>query len=98
MNRSVLILTDSGGIQEEGPSFGKPILILRTTTERPDAVTAGFAELVGTDPGLIVERATYFLEDSAVSQPFSLRPSPFDYGFAGKLIAQNLFAESPLPR
>jgi UDP-N-acetylglucosamine 2-epimerase (non-hydrolysing) len=94
MNQSVLILTDSGGIQEEGPSFGKPILILRTTTERPEAVTAGFAELVGTDPSIIVERATYFLEDSAVSKSFSLRPSPFGDGCAGRHIADALAFDS----
>jgi UDP-N-acetylglucosamine 2-epimerase len=90
MNKSVLILTDSGGIQEEGPSFGKPILILRTTTERPEAVTAGCAELVGTDTQRIIDRASYYLEHEDIAKEFANRPSPFGDGHAGEVIAQAL--------
>lgn len=64
MERSDLILTDSGGVQEEAPSFGVPVLILRTTTERPEGVDAGVAQLVGTDREAIVEAATRYLDHS----------------------------------
>lgn len=58
MNHAWLILTDSGGIQEEAPSLGKPVLVMRDTTERPEAVTAGTVRLVGTDKQRIVEEVT----------------------------------------
>ena len=87
MNRSTLILTDSGGIQEEAPSFGKPVLILRDTTERPEAVTAGFAELIGTDSTRIFERALHHLSGNT---SFAGRVSPFGDGSAGRMIAQRL--------
>ncbi len=58
MNHARLILTDSGGIQEEAPSLGKPVLVMRDTTERPEAVTAGTVRLVGTDKQRIVEEVT----------------------------------------
>ncbi|WP_395747336.1 non-hydrolyzing UDP-N-acetylglucosamine 2-epimerase [Prosthecobacter sp.] len=90
MKKSVLILTDSGGIQEEGPSFGKPILILRTTTERPEAVAAGCAEIVGTDVQRILERASHYLEDEAHSQRLAGCESPFGDGRAGEAIARAL--------
>lgn len=60
-----LVLTDSGGIQEEAPSLGKPALVLRTTTERPEAVEAGAARLIGTDPEAILGAATRLLDDPA---------------------------------
>ncbi|MBI4442761.1 MAG: UDP-N-acetylglucosamine 2-epimerase (non-hydrolyzing) [Acidobacteria bacterium] len=63
MERAHLILTDSGGIQEEAPSLGKPVLVLREVTERPEAVEAGLAKLVGTDPARIVTETTRLLED-----------------------------------
>src|SRR6202451_527273 len=64
MRRAYLLITDSGGIQEEGPSLGKPILVLREKTERPEAVTAGTVKLVGTDEDRIIKEATALLEDS----------------------------------
>src|SRR5690606_16732303 len=63
MNRSTLILTDSGGIQEEAPSLGKPVLVMRDTTERPEAVAAGTVKLVGTDVDLICTEASRLLND-----------------------------------
>lgn len=63
MNHARLILTDSGGIQEEAPSLGKPVLVMRDTTERPEAVTAGTVRLVGTDKQRIVEEVTRLLKD-----------------------------------
>ena len=65
MRRAHLLLTDSGGIQEEGPSLGKPVLVLREKTERPEAVAAGAARLTGTDPARIVAEASMLLDDAA---------------------------------
>jgi UDP-N-acetylglucosamine 2-epimerase (non-hydrolysing) len=77
MRRSYLLLTDSGGIQEEGPSLGKPILVMREKTERPEAVEAGTVRLVGTDPDRIVSEADsllnrpdLYLRMSAVHNPY----------------------------
>src|SRR5690606_5879654 len=66
MRRSYLILTDSGGVQEEAPSLGKPVLVMRDTTERPEAVDAGTVKLVGTDAELIVREAEALLDDPAM--------------------------------
>ena len=90
MHHSSLILTDSGGIQEEAPSFGKPVLILRDTTERPEAVTAGFAELIGTDADRIFDRAMHHLSGAASSAALAGRVSLFGDGSAGRMIAQCL--------
>jgi UDP-N-acetylglucosamine 2-epimerase (non-hydrolysing) len=65
MRRAHLMLTDSGGIQEEGPSLGKPVLVLREKTERPEAVAAGAARLTGTDPARIVAETALLLDDPA---------------------------------
>jgi UDP-N-acetylglucosamine 2-epimerase (non-hydrolysing) len=69
LDRSMLVLTDSGGIQEEAPSLGKPVLVLRDTTERPEGIAAGSAELVGTDVERIVAAATRHLERGASDSP-----------------------------
>jgi UDP-N-acetylglucosamine 2-epimerase (non-hydrolysing) len=61
--RAYLLITDSGGVQEEGPSLGKPILVLRDKTERPEAVRAGTVKLVGTDREAIITEATHLLDD-----------------------------------
>ena len=66
MRRSYLIMTDSGGIQEEAPALRKPVLVARLTTERPEAIEAGVAELVGTDPAVIVRRIGSLLHDRTV--------------------------------
>ncbi len=88
IRRSHLILSDSGGIQEEAPSFGKPILILRDTTERPEVVTSGFGELVGTDAARILSRTTALLSDAALYRERSSGHNPFGDGRAGFRIAE----------
>jgi UDP-N-acetylglucosamine 2-epimerase (non-hydrolysing) len=64
MSNSYLVLTDSGGIQEEAPGLGKPVLVMRDTTERPEAVEAGTVELVGTDKALIVKKVSELLTNN----------------------------------
>jgi UDP-N-acetylglucosamine 2-epimerase (non-hydrolysing) len=88
VQRADLILTDSGGVQEEAPSFGKPILVLRETTERPEGVHAGCAELVGTDFDLIVARANALLTSEPEYQRMSKVSSPFGDGNASDRIVQ----------
>lgn len=87
IRRSHFVLSDSGGIQEEVPSFGKPILILRDTTERPEVVHAGFGELVGTDTQTILSRTSALLNDPALYQARSSGQNPFGDGHAAKRIA-----------
>lgn len=82
MNHARLILTDSGGIQEEAPSLGKPVLVMRETTERPEAVTAGTVRLVGTDPRRIVEEVTRLLHDEEEYQAMSRAHNPYGDGQA----------------
>jgi len=88
MDRSTLILTDSGGIQEEAPSLGKPVLVLRQSTERPEALESEAVELVGTDPERIVERVSSLLGDSAECQRRRVKANPFGDGHAAVRIAQ----------
>jgi UDP-N-acetylglucosamine 2-epimerase (non-hydrolysing) len=87
MDRAQLILTDSGGIQEEAPSMNKPVLVMRDTTERHEAIEAGFARLVGTDQVRIVEAVSAFLSDSEVSRDALFRQNPFGDGHASARIA-----------
>jgi UDP-N-acetylglucosamine 2-epimerase len=82
MRRCHLVLTDSGGVQEEAPSLGKPVLILRETTERPEAVEAGTALLVGTDEDRIVQTAENLLSDSAAYDAMARRHNPYGDGYA----------------
>ena len=82
MKGCTLLLTDSGGLQEEAPALGKPVLVLRRTTERPEAVEAGTAKLVGTDPAVIVEEASRLLGDSAAYESMSRAVNPFGDGKA----------------
>lgn len=82
MSRSYLILTDSGGIQEEAPSLGKPVLVMRDTTERPEAVDAGTVELVGTDIDRICERLCTLLRDEATYRRMSMAHNPYGDGQA----------------
>jgi UDP-N-acetylglucosamine 2-epimerase (non-hydrolysing) len=90
MRRAYFLITDSGGIQEEGPSFGKPILVLREKTERPEAVHAGTVLLVGTDEGLIVREASKLLDDEAAYSSMALRHNPYGDGHACVRIADTL--------
>ena len=87
MSRSYLILTDSGGVQEEAPSLGKPVLVMRDTTERPEAIDAGTVRLVGTDRGRIVQEATRLLDDGEAYAAMSHAHNPYGDGLASGRIA-----------
>jgi UDP-N-acetylglucosamine 2-epimerase len=87
MDRATIILSDSGGIQEEAPSFGKPLLVLRDTTERPEVIDAGCAKLVGTDETRIVEEASVLLNDRTAYAAMAGRQNPFGDGTAAEKIA-----------
>ena len=82
MNRADIILTDSGGIQEEAPSLGKPVLVMRDTTERPEAVTAGTVKLVGTNTKLIVSEIRNLLVNQDSYYQMSLAHNPYGDGKA----------------
>ena len=86
MTRSEMILTDSGGIQEEAPSLGKPVLVMRETTERPEAVDAGTVRLVGTDVTTIVTEATRLLDDESQYEQMSRAHNPYGDGKAAPRI------------
>lgn len=86
MKSSYLILTDSGGVQEEAPSLGKPVLVLRETTERPEGVEAGSAKLVGTDRELIVSETEKLLRDRAAYQTMARVNNPYGDGRAAQRI------------
>ncbi|EKK4082599.1 UDP-N-acetylglucosamine 2-epimerase (non-hydrolyzing) [Cronobacter dublinensis] len=90
MNHAWLILTDSGGIQEEAPSLGKPVLVMRETTERPEAVEAGTVRLVGTDTRRIVDEVTRLLHDEAAYQAMSHAHNPYGDGQACERILHAL--------
>ena len=89
MDRATLILTDSGGIQEEAPTLGKPVLVLRDTTERPEALASGAIELVGTDVDRIVERVAMLLEDSTERQRRRAAVNPYGDGHAAGRILRS---------
>lgn len=86
MSHADIILTDSGGIQEEAPSLGKPVLVMRETTERPEAVSAGTVKLVGTDPDKIVQAVTELLTDTAMYEKMSQAHNPYGDGKAWERI------------
>ena len=90
LNRSYMILTDSGGIQEEAPSLGKPVLVMRDTTERPEGIKAGTLKLVGTDEEVIYENFKLLLEDEDAYKKMSQASNPYGDGFASKRIADVL--------
>jgi UDP-N-acetylglucosamine 2-epimerase (non-hydrolysing) len=90
MQRADLILTDSGGIQEEAPALGKPVLVTRAVTERPEAVEAGMARLVGTDAGAIVAAAVEILDAGAAAAGFRSGPNPYGDGKAADRIVAGL--------
>ena len=92
-----LVLTDSGGLQEEAPTLGKPVLVLRDTTERPEAVEAGVARLVGTDPFVIVNAAETLLDDAAAYAAMALPQNPFGDGQASRRIVQTLAEQCGIP-
>ncbi|WP_341863264.1 UDP-N-acetylglucosamine 2-epimerase (non-hydrolyzing) [Gymnodinialimonas sp. 57CJ19] len=86
MRRADIILTDSGGVQEEAPSLGKPVLVMRDTTERPEAVDAGTVKLVGTNTDLIVRETTLLLDDAAAYAKMSRAHNPYGDGQASERI------------
>lgn len=90
MARSYLVLTDSGGIQEEAPSLGKPVLVMRDTTERPEGVEAGTLKLVGTDEGVIYENFCRLLDDEAAYAAMARAANPYGDGHACQRIADIL--------
>jgi UDP-N-acetylglucosamine 2-epimerase (non-hydrolysing) len=94
MARSYLILTDSGGIQEEAPSLGKPVLVMRDTTERPEGIAAGTLKLVGTDEETIYKTFKLLLENKLEYEKMSKASNPYGDGFASKRIADVLDNES----
>ena len=90
MEKSTLVLTDSGGIQEEAPGLGKPVLVMRNTTERPEALAAGTVKLVGTDHDLIVDEVSRLLEDQAYYDKMSHAVNPYGDGLACERIVNAL--------
>jgi UDP-N-acetylglucosamine 2-epimerase (non-hydrolysing) len=88
MQHCYLILTDSGGVQEEAPSLGKPVLVMRDTTERPEAVEAETVKLVGTDAERIVENVRELLDDEAACNRMARAHNPYGDGKAGQRIRQ----------
>jgi len=90
MSRADLIITDSGGVQEEAPSLGKPVLVMRDTTERPEAVDAGTVRLVGTDAQRIVAEATRLLDDPAAYAEMSRAHNPYGDGKASARIVERV--------
>lgn len=93
LNKAHLILTDSGGIQEEAPSLGKPVLVMRDTTERPEGVEAGTLKLVGTDEDVIYENFKELLNNEVSYENMSKASNPYGDGFASKRIADILEAD-----
>ncbi|MBI1920637.1 MAG: UDP-N-acetylglucosamine 2-epimerase (non-hydrolyzing) [Geobacter sp.] len=90
MNRAFLIITDSGGVQEEAPSLGKPVLVMRETTERPEAVEAGTVRLVGTDREKIVNESVRLLDDTEAYRSMAQAGNPYGDGLAADRIVEVL--------
>jgi UDP-N-acetylglucosamine 2-epimerase (non-hydrolysing) len=97
LKRSYLVLTDSGGLQEEAPALGVPVLVLRESTERPEAVEAGTARLVGTDPDRIFSEAVALLENHSEYQQMAQATNPYGDGHAAKRIVSELIGETYYP-
>ena len=92
MSRAYLIITDSGGVQEEAPSLGKPVLVMRDTTERPEAVEAGTVVLVGTDSRKIVAEANRLLDEPSAYEQFARAHNPYGDGQASRRIVERILA------
>lgn len=90
MEKATIVLTDSGGIQEEAPGLGKPVLVMRDTTERPEAVDAGTVKLVGTDCSKIVQEVSMLLDNEALYNTMSKAVNPYGDGLASRRIVQIL--------
>ena len=96
MRRAYLIITDSGGIQEEAPSLGKPVLVMRDVTERPEAVDAGTVRLVGTDAAAIVGESERLLDDESAYATMSRAHNPYGDGMASQRIVEEIVREANL--
>ena len=92
MQHSKLLLTDSGGVQEEAPSLGKPVLVMRDTTERPEAVTAGTVKLVGTDCNAIISNVDELLRNKELYRMMSETHNPYGDGHACERIREALLS------
>jgi UDP-N-acetylglucosamine 2-epimerase (non-hydrolysing) len=90
MDKSYIVLTDSGGIQEEAPGLGKPVLVMRDTTERPEAVTAGTVKLVGTDYNRIIDEVSLLIDNRQVYEAMSKAVNPYGDGHACERIVNFL--------
>jgi UDP-N-acetylglucosamine 2-epimerase (non-hydrolysing) len=100
LNAATLVITDSGGVQEEAPSLGKPVLVLRQTTERPEAVEAGTVRLIGTDEDTIVAEATALLTDRHAYEAMAHAVNPYGDGLAARRIlgaVEHFFGLGPRP-
>jgi len=94
MEKSTIVLTDSGGIQEEAPGLGKPVLVMRDSTERPEAIIAGTVKLVGTDNNKIVNEVSNLLDDQKYYEKMSKAMNPYGDGLACKRIVKSLSADN----
>jgi UDP-N-acetylglucosamine 2-epimerase (non-hydrolysing) len=95
-----VVITDSGGIQEEAPTLGKPVLVMRDTTERPEGIAAGTARLVGTETGVVAEELTRLLTDHERYEAMAAAINPYGDGQAARRIADHLefrFGLRPMP-
>lgn len=97
LNKSYLILTDSGGIQEEAPALGKPVLVMRDTTERPEGIAAGTLRLAGTEEENIYQNFLELLTDKKIYEQMSRASNPYGDGFASERIADILEGKKPRP-
>ncbi len=97
IKKSSIVITDSGGVQEEAPSFGKPVLVLRNTTERPEAVEAGTVKLVGTDPDVIFNEAHRLLSDKSYYNKMANAVNPYGDGKASSRIVNNILNHFKYP-
>jgi UDP-N-acetylglucosamine 2-epimerase (non-hydrolysing) len=97
MDQASILLTDSGGLQEEGPALGKPVLVMRETSERPEAIAAGCALLVGTEPKRIVETIERLLDNPEMYQRMADSPNPYGDGTAAEQIVNFLAARMGVP-
>ena len=96
MEKSAIVLTDSGGIQEEAPSLGKPVLVMRDTTERPEALAAGTVKLVGTDYDTIVEQVSRLLDNHELYNEMSVATNPYGDGKASERIVKTILNKQVL--
>ena len=90
MSKATIVLTDSGGIQEEAPGLGKPVLVMRDTTERPEALASGTVHLVGTDYDKIISEVSTLLDEAAAYEKMSKAVNPYGDGQACRRIADVL--------